>query len=137
MGQIWQLLRGWADERVGGMTDSQIARALEVQPQLVGKWKTGAVPSPANLARVARVTGLDYEHVLVPAVVHDLGYLPVEKVMGNAKHPAAIAPDDPDAELLALLPPEQRAEILAVRDEYRRRIVQVQKSADVARRNTP
>lgn len=74
MSKVWTLLRDWADKRPGGMTDSQIARALGVHSQLVGKWKKGATPTPENALKIADLIGVDFDTVVAPAVLHDLGY---------------------------------------------------------------
>lgn len=73
MTEVWRLLRGWADQRPGGMNDSQIARALKVRPAVVGKWKAGARPGPENLRKIAELTGVDIT-ILRAAVLEDLGY---------------------------------------------------------------
>lgn len=87
MGQVWKLLRAWADERPGGMHDSQIARAVGVKPQVVAKWKAGTRPGPENLERIASVTGIDLDE-LRAAVLDDLGY----RLTGGG--PQGPAPDE-------------------------------------------
>lgn len=86
MTQVWQLLRRWADERPGGMHDSQIARALDVKPQLVAKWKQGSIPNPDHLRRIAEVIGADYD-VLFTAAMRDRGYTPppIEDSLGDIR----------------------------------------------------
>ena len=55
----------WAERR--GMTQSDIAESLDVNKATVSKWFAGALPSEANIPRIAAMFGIEvYELFTAP-----------------------------------------------------------------------
>lgn len=79
---LWDLIERWMDGRLVRTNQSQIAEAVNVSRSAVSQWKSGeARPKPANLRRLAQVTGQPYA-LFLEAVVRDMGYLDGEEGEG-------------------------------------------------------
>ena len=64
--------------------DSSIARAIGVAPQTLSSWRTRGIkdpPSLTTLENLADFLSVDFESVVVPAVLTDMGWInrPEEK----------------------------------------------------------
>jgi hypothetical protein len=76
MSEVLRIIDGWKD-RHGQPSDASIARTLGMAPQTLSSWRERGIKAvPRNmdpLRRLADLTGLDYEDVIVQAVAVDVG----------------------------------------------------------------
>ncbi|GAA1992547.1 hypothetical protein GCM10009718_32810 [Isoptericola halotolerans] len=88
--KLWALIEEWRDAQLFPVSQAALASKIGVSRSAMSQWKAGqAKPSPEKLRQIASVTRIPYERLL-EAVVHDMGYLGNEEVVGNAEHPAPI-----------------------------------------------
>lgn len=62
----------------GAPSDSSIARAVGIAPQTLSSWRKRGIrelPNRDTLRQLARLTMRDYATEILPAVLHDIGYL--------------------------------------------------------------
>lgn len=62
----------------GGPSDSSVARAIGVAPQTINSWRKRGIKEPPDrdaLRELARLTRLDYEAVILRAVLLDVGWI--------------------------------------------------------------
>lgn len=77
MSRLLALLDDYKD-RHGQPSDSSIARAIGVAPQTVSSWRKRGLrdlPSPETLRNLADLMRLDYETVVLRAVLVDIGVI--------------------------------------------------------------
>lgn len=74
VGHLWRLVQSWLDSEGEELTRRQLAKRLGVSPYTLANWEYGiSSPSPRNLHRLSKQTGINYEQ-LVDAMLHDRGY---------------------------------------------------------------
>lgn len=69
-------------DRHGQPSDASIARAIAVSPATISAWRRRGLrelPDRQSLKELAALAGLDYETVVLPAVLADIGYLATEE----------------------------------------------------------
>lgn len=77
MSQLIQIVDEYKDAH-GGPSDSSIARAIGVAPQTISSWRRRGIrqlPDRETLKALAKLTGRDYAAEVIPALLHDIGYL--------------------------------------------------------------
>lgn len=82
-GELGRLFDEWRDGHRFKPSKRQIAAALEVSPTTIDQWRTGTMPSPANLAALAREMHYPYRKLL-DAALADQGYLPEPNPLGES-----------------------------------------------------
>jgi transposase-like protein len=77
MSRLVAIIDAYKDQH-GQPSDSSVARAIGVKPQTLSSWrKRGLKEPPARdaLRELARITRLDYETVILRAVLLDVGWI--------------------------------------------------------------
>lgn len=77
MSQLLAIIDEFKDAH-GGPSDSSIARALGVAPQTLSSWRKRGIkelPNKETLLKLASLTRRSYADEVLPAVLHDIGYL--------------------------------------------------------------
>lgn len=75
-------------DRHGQPADAAVARAIGIKPQTLSSWRKRGIKQPPNnqsLRELARLAGVDYETVVLRAVLLDIGW---------ADNPADDLPDE-------------------------------------------
>jgi transcriptional regulator with XRE-family HTH domain len=65
-------------DRHGQPSDSSIARAIGLSPQAISSWRKRGIKSPPErdaLRKLAALAGVDYEGVVLRAVLLDVGWI--------------------------------------------------------------
>lgn len=81
MGSLVQLIDEYKDAH-GNPSDSSIARAIGAAPQTISSWRTRGIkglPDRQLLEALAQFMHLDYEDVVLRAVLLDIGWLPSDE----------------------------------------------------------
>jgi transcriptional regulator with XRE-family HTH domain len=76
----------------GAPSDSSIARAIGIKPQTISSWRKRGIKQPPQvetLRALARLTGEDYETVVLRAVLIDVGWIEPGGGGGNADSAAS------------------------------------------------
>lgn len=66
-------------EAHGQPSDASIARAIGIAPQTLNSWRKRGIrelPAKETLERLAAFIRRDYQTVVIPAALADIGYLP-------------------------------------------------------------
>lgn len=77
MSRLIALIDAYKDSH-GGPSDSSVARAIGVAPQTISSWRQRGIkqlPDRDTLQALARLMSLDYESVVLRAVLLDIGWL--------------------------------------------------------------
>lgn len=72
-------------DRTGHPSDASISRAIGVARQTVSSWRRRGLkdlPERASLVELARLTGLDYETVVLRAALLDAGWIEEREAEG-------------------------------------------------------
>ena len=86
MSRLLKLVDEYKDAH-GAPSDSSIARAIGVAPQTVSSWRKRGIkqlPERDTLLALARLLQVDYESVVLRAVLLDIGWLEESDGDGNA-----------------------------------------------------
>lgn len=78
MGSLVQLIDDYKDAH-GNPSDSSIARAIGAAPQTISSWRTRGIrglPDRDTLEALAAFLRVDYESVVLRAVLRDIGWAP-------------------------------------------------------------
>lgn len=77
MSHLLRLIDDYKDAH-GQPSDSSIARAIGVAPQTISSWRKRGIKEPparATMEKLARLTRLDYETVVLRAALLDAGWI--------------------------------------------------------------
>jgi hypothetical protein len=77
MSRLLEIIDEYKDSH-GSPSDSSIARAIGVAPQTISSWRKPGIrqlPERETLRALARFIGVDYESVVLRAVLIDTGWL--------------------------------------------------------------
>lgn len=77
MSRFVAIIDAYKDEH-GQPSDSSVARAIGVSPQTLSSWRSRGIkrpPEPETMRKLARLTKLDYENVVLRAALFDAGWL--------------------------------------------------------------
>lgn len=84
MSRLLRLIDEYKDAH-GGPSDSSVARAIGVKPQTISSWRRRGIKEPPDrdaLRAFAQLARLDYETVVLRAVLLDVGW--IEESDGDA-----------------------------------------------------
>lgn len=92
MTRLLQIIDDYKD-RHGQPADAAVARAIGIKPQTLNSWRKRGMKKPPDnrsLRELARLAGVDYETVVLRAVLLDIGWAdpgdadaPTEEVTGT------------------------------------------------------
>lgn len=91
MSQLIALIDEYKDSH-GSPSDSSIARAIGIAPQTISSWRRRGIrqlPERETLLALAAFIRRDYVSVVIPAVMHDIGYITEDE--GGEANGTAIA----------------------------------------------
>lgn len=77
MSQLLAIIDAYKDAH-GQPSDSSIARAIGVAPQTISSWRRRGIKNPPDhesLRALATLAGVDYESVVLRAVLLDVGWI--------------------------------------------------------------
>lgn len=80
MSRLLAIIDAYKDKH-GQPSDSSIARAIGVKPQTISSWRRRGLKHPPDreaLKELARLAALDYESVVLRAVLLDVGWIEEE-----------------------------------------------------------
>lgn len=91
MSRLIALIDDYKDQH-GQPSDASIARAIGVAPQTVNSWRKRGirdVPDRESLRQLAALLRVDYERVVLRAVLMDLGWIEPEEWPPSASNASA------------------------------------------------
>lgn len=77
MSRLLRIIDDWRDTH-GQPSEASIARAIGLSPQAISSWRKRGFkrpPEPETLHRLAELTNLDYETVILRAALLDAGWI--------------------------------------------------------------